>query len=216
MKSFQLIVTFVFCAFFVPSIFAEETVPADTEGWVELFNGKDLTGWKVPVYGGDGEITVEDGILTMGMGAMVTGITLDRAFPWTTNYEIEVVAERTMGFDFYAAITFPIGKDGFATFINGGWGGGVFGFSSINGYDASENETMTLLQTKNNQWNTFRVRVFDDRIEGWRDDKKVVETPRADNKFTTRFEVEYSQPMGVTNYCSETKIKSIRCREIKK
>lgn len=216
MKTFGIAAVLAFCTLFAPLQGFAEMPAADQEGWIQLFNGKDLAGWKVPVYGGDGEITVEDGILTMGMGAMVTGITLDGDFPWKSNYEIEVTAERTMGFDFYAAITFPVGDDGYVTFINGGWGGGVFGFSSINGYDASENETMTLLQTKNNVWNTFRVRVYDDHIEGWCDEKKVVECPRGDNKFTTRFEVEYSQPMGVTNYCSETKIKSIRCREMKK
>lgn len=187
----------------------------DAEGWVSLFNGKDLTGWKVPEFGGEGEVTVEDGILTIGMGAMISGITLDQPFPFQTNYEIEVTAKRTMGFDFYAAITFPIGEKGYATFINGGWGGGVFGLSCVNGFDASENETMQLITTKNDRWDSFRVRVFEDRIEGWMNDKKIVDCPRDGNEFTTRFEVEYCQPLGISNYCSETKIKSIRYRALK-
>ncbi len=193
-----------------------EALPAaDAEGWISLFNGKDLSGWRLPEFGGEGEVTVEDGLMTIGMGAMVSGIAWDRAFPFRSNYEIEVEASRTMGFDFYAAVTFPVGEDGYCTFINGGWGGGVFGLSCVNGFDASENETMQLLTTKNDQWNTFRVRVYDDRIEGWMDDKKVVDCPRAENKFSTRFEVEYSQPLGVTNYCCESKIRAIRVRELK-
>ena len=186
------------------------------DGWISLFNGKDLAGWKVPNFGGEADVTVEDGIMTIGMGAMVSGIALNQDFPFKSNFEIEVTAMRTMGSDFYAAITCPVGADGFVTFINGGWGGSVFGFSSINGFDASENETMELLSTKANQWYTFRVKVYDDRIEGWMDDKLVTKAMREGNTFTTRFEVDYSKPVGVTNYCCETKIKSIRCREIKK
>ncbi len=186
------------------------------EGWISLFNGKNLDGWKIPNYGGEGEVIVENGLLTIGMGAMVSGITLDNPFPFKTNYEIEVEAQRTMGSDFYAAITCPVGDQGHVTFINGGWGGNLFGFSCINGFDASENETMKLLTTKNNRWNTFRIRVYDDRIEGWMDNEKVVEYPRDDNKFTTRFEVEYSKPVGVTNYCCETQIRAIRYRELPK
>lgn len=187
----------------------------DADGWISLFNGRDLSGWKVPSFGGEGEVVVEDGIMTIQMGAMVSGIAFDGAFPFKTNYEVEVEAMRTMGFDFYSAITFPVGEKGYSTFINGGWGGGVFGLSCVNGYDASENETMELLQTKNNVWNVFRVRVYDDRIECWRDDRRIVNCPREGNEFSTRFEVEYTQPLGVSNYCSETKIKSIRVRELK-
>ncbi|MBE6427091.1 MAG: DUF1080 domain-containing protein [Planctomycetaceae bacterium] len=187
----------------------------DADGWISLFNGKDLSGWKIPPFGGEGEVTVEDGIMTIQMGAMVSGIAFDQAFPFKTNYEVEVEAMRTMGFDFYSAITFPIGEKGYSTFINGGWGGGVFGLSCVNGYDASENETMELVQTKNDVWNVFRVRVYEDRIECWRDDQKIVNCPREGNEFSTRFEVEYTQPFGISNYCSETKIKSIRIRELK-
>jgi len=185
------------------------------DGWISLFNGKDLAGWKIPNFGGEADVTVEDGIMTIGMGAMVSGIALNQDFPFKTKYEIEVTAMRTMGCDFYSAITCPVG-DGFVTFINGGWGGSVFGFSSVNGFDASENETMELRTTKDKQWNTFRVKVYDDRIEGWVDDELITKITREGNEFNTRFEVDYSKPVGVTNYTCETKVKSIRCREIKK
>ena len=36
------------------------------DGWISLFNGKDLAGWKVPNFGGEADVTVEDGIMTIG------------------------------------------------------------------------------------------------------------------------------------------------------
>ena len=52
-----------------------------------------------------GKIThIRDGIMTIQMGAMVSGIAFDQAFPFKTNYEVEVEAMRTMGFDFYSAM----------------------------------------------------------------------------------------------------------------
>src|SRR5205085_1714360 len=45
------------------------TVIAQTKGWQQLFNGKDLTGWK---HVGPGEMTVEDGLIKShgGMGLL--------------------------------------------------------------------------------------------------------------------------------------------------
>ena len=48
------------------------------------------------------------------------------------------------GGDFFCGLTFPYG-DASCTFVVGGWGGGLVGLSSINGDDASENETRTTI-----------------------------------------------------------------------
>ncbi|MDO4570373.1 MAG: DUF1080 domain-containing protein [Planctomycetia bacterium] len=191
------------------------TLRADEEKnpWTPLFNGKDLDGWKVPNFGGEGDVVVENGELVINMGVMISGIVYEKEFPYKSNYEIEIVAKRTMGFDFIAALTFPIG-DEHATFINGGWGGSVFGISCVNDLDASENDTMILITTKNDLWYNFKVRVLDEKVECYLDGKKIIEQKREDAVFRTRFEVEYSEPLGITNYCSETRIKSIRYRLI--
>jgi len=46
---------------FMPA-FALHAAPPEGEGWVALFNGKDLTGWKVP-SGNEGLWTVVDGVI---------------------------------------------------------------------------------------------------------------------------------------------------------
>lgn len=180
--------------------------------WVSLFNGKDLTGWKAEDFGGSGKVTVEEGgILKLGMGAMITGVVYDKkGFP-TTNFEISLEARRTDGNDFFAAVTFPVGE-GFCTFVTGGWGGNVFGLSCVNGADASENSTSKYFELKDDTWYKIRVRVTDSHILTWMDGEQIVNCEREDQQFSTRFEVRESEPMGITNYCSESELRNIRYR----
>ena len=82
--------------------------------------------------------------------------------------------------------------------ICGGWGGGLIGLSSINGNDASENETTGFHQFKNKKWYAFRVRVDKKHITVWIDDKETIQVERENNKFSLRGEVFKSKPVG---YC---------------
>ena len=45
---------------------------ADKDGWKELFNGKDLEGWKITNFGGEGEVYVENGEVVITQGANLT------------------------------------------------------------------------------------------------------------------------------------------------
>ena len=60
----------------------------------------------------------------------------------------------------------------FITLVNGGWGGSVTGLSSLNGADASENETRKFVKYQNNTWYRFRVHVTGEVIRCWIDDKE--------------------------------------------
>jgi len=44
-------------------------------GWESLFDGKTLEGWKITEFGGEGEVTVEEGAIILRMGQPLTGIT---------------------------------------------------------------------------------------------------------------------------------------------
>jgi len=79
-------------------------------------------------------------MVLLGKGHL-TGITWTGEFP-KSGYEIRFEAARLEGNDFFAGITFPV-KDSFCSWINGGWGGTVVGLSSLDGDDASENDTST-------------------------------------------------------------------------
>ena len=119
------------------SLFAED----GKDAWISLFDGETLGCWEGGGEAGSVDPRVEDGCLVIGMGAMSSGVKFvpDRApepFP-ATDYEIEYIAERRMGNDFFAAMTFPVGES-CCTLVNGGWGGALFGLSSIDKMDASK------------------------------------------------------------------------------
>jgi hypothetical protein len=190
----------------------KESKPDAKEGWKSLIEEKSLEGWESTNFGGEGEVTVAGHEVTMESGDPLTGINYKREFP-KTNYEIELEAQRVDGSDFLCGLTFPVGKD-HCSFIAGGWGGGVVGLSSIDGFDASENATTQFFQFKNGQWYKFRVRVDDKVIRAWIDDKMLVEQEREGHNFTLRGEVLASRPLGYCAFQSKVKIRNFRWRPV--
>jgi hypothetical protein len=184
------------------------------EQWISLFDGDTLDGWKSTEFGGEGEVKVEEGAIVMELGQDMTGITWTRKDPPPkTNYEISYEANRVDGGDFFAALTFPVGES-HCSFINGGWGGGVVGLSSINGFDASENDTTQYLEFKTGQWYKFRVRVTPERIQAWIDDKEVVDQDIQDRQVSTRGEVELNKPLGFSTWNTKGALRNIRLRTL--
>lgn len=183
---------------------------------ISLFDGKTLKGWKSTNFGGEGEVLVKDGALVMEMGSDLTGVTWQDAkvIP-RSNYEITFQAMRVNGFDFFCGLTLPVQK-GYASLICGGWGGGVCGLSSINSYDASENETTSYREFKAKQWYKFRIRVTDQQINAWIDDDEIIDLPITDQKFTVRIEVEASKPLGFCTWQTTGALKDIKLRKLTK
>ena len=186
---------------------------ADAEGWVPLFNGRNLEGWKLTKFGGDGEVEVVEGELILNQGGPLTGVTWTKAFP-KVDFEISLEAQRVEGTDFFVGLTFPV-RDSHASLIVGGWAGSVVGISSLDGRDASENETTQVMKFDNGKWYKFRVRVTADRIKAWIDDAAVVDVSIKDRKVTTRNEVTLSQPVGLATYDTKAAIRKLRYRIIK-
>jgi len=176
-----------------------------------LFDGKTLNGWKKTNFGGEGEVKVENGAIVMEFGSSLTGITSTRKDLPRTNYELSYEAMRRSGYDFFAAATFPVGKS-YATFVNGGWGGSVTGISSLDGFDASENETSAFFDYKDKRWYKFRIRVTDERIQCFIDDKKVVDVKHKGREVDTRIEVDLSKPLGFAAWETTGAVRNIQIR----
>jgi hypothetical protein len=192
-----------------------ELVDFDTssdKGWKELFDGHTLTGWKPSDFAGKGEVTIEKGQITMSMGNDMTGITYTNEFP-KVNYEVSIKAMKIDGNDFFCGLTFPVQKQ-FCSLICGGWGGGVVGISSINGNDASSNETTTFMSFAQKKLYHIFLRVTDTRIQAWIDQKQVVNFEINEQPLSTRIEVDESKPLGVANWQTATAIKEFKMREI--
>jgi len=136
------------------------------DGWEAMIDGNSLEGWEVVRAGGEGEPTVKDGILTLPMAPFgnSTGLRLEDedAFP-AINYAIYYEARRIEGNDIFGGVSFPYG-DTYASLIVGGWGGATCGLSSIDGKDASSNETTTYINFEDNVWYPVYLRVTTDSI----------------------------------------------------
>jgi hypothetical protein len=191
---------------------ATDKASSNSPQWRPLFDGKSLENWKVTQFGGQGEVRVEDGKLILEQGTSLTGVTYTGDLP-RTNYEVELHAQRVSGIDFFCGFTFPVGPS-YCSFIVGGWAGGVVGLSSIDGRDASENETTRFMSFQTGRWYRIRVRVTDDVIRCWIDDESIVFQRIRDRRITTRAEVDLSQPLGFSTWETAAALKDIRIRKL--
>jgi hypothetical protein len=199
--------------------------PAD---WQSLFDGRTLQGWTETPFTGRGQVRVENQTIILDAGAPLTGITWksgQSAFspfssPKTppaspTNYELRFQAARLKGGDFFASVTFPVG-DSHCTWVTGGWGGDIVGLSSIDGWDASDNETRSYFNFDTGRWYAFRLQVTPDRIQAWIDDRAVVNLALAGHTLTLRHgEIQLSAPLGFASYNTTGALRKIEYRRLR-
>ena len=178
--------------------------------WQSMFDGKSLQGWNETQFPGRGKVHIEEGTIVLDKGAM-TGITWAGTFP-KSNYEVRLEAARLNGHDFFAGITFPV-KESFCSWISGGWGGRLVGLSSLDGYDASENETQTLRDFENGKWYVFLLRVGDDRIQAWIDNDPVIDVDITDREISLRpGAIKLSAPFGIASYSTTGALRKLQYR----
>lgn len=201
-------------------VVAEGTATAKTpdvkKDWKPLFNGKDLDGWKVTNFGGEGAVKVEgkdNEEIVIYEGVDLSGITTTRKDILKSNYEVEFEAQRASGTDFFVGYTFPVGEDA-CSLVLGGWGGGVCGISSLDLMDASENETTGYREFIQGKWYKVRVRVTDKRIQAWLGEWTLADVERELHDIDVRFEMEASKPMGFATYQTVGKIRNARIRQL--
>jgi hypothetical protein len=179
--------------------------------WQSLFDGKSLQGWRETPFTGRGRVSVEKGAIRIGPGGPLTGVTWTGSFP-RSNYEIRLEAARLEGNDFFASLTFPV-KDSFCTWVLGGWGGDIVGLSSLDDWDASENETRSYFNFENGRWYALRLRVTDDRITAWIDEDPVVNVVITGRSIDLRFgEIKLSAPLGFASYATAGGLRKIEYR----
>lgn len=198
-----------------PFLTAEEPKPAAAPAakWKSLFDGKTLKNWKSSQFGGEGDVVVKDGTIVMSQGSEMTGIVWDGAEIPKMNYEISLSAKRIEGGDFFCGLTFQV-KDDPCSFIVGGWGGGVVGISSLDGQDAANNETARFESFDRGKWYKIRLRVSENGLMAWIDDKQVVGVETKGRKISIRPEVELSRPLGISCYATVAGLKDIQIRDL--
>lgn len=178
-----------------------------------LFDGKTLKGWTITDFAGHGEVSVKDGALQIDMGAALSGVTYTNTTP-TVNYEVSLKARKIAGGDFFCGLTVPV-RDSHCTLVVGGWGGGLVGISSIDGMDASENETMKVLYFETGKWFDIRFRVTADRLTAWIDNEEVADVDIKDRRVSMRAgEIEIAKPFGISTYATTAQIKEVRLKKL--
>jgi hypothetical protein len=184
-----------------------------------LFDGKTLIGWKDSGFAGAGEVTVEPNfkgqgpVIRIDAGQSLSGLTFTNAVP-KTNFEITLEALKVQGNDFFIGLTFPVGES-HATLVLGGWGGATTGISSIDGLDASENDTTKFLGYEKDKWFRIRMKVTPAKLETWINDEKVVDQDLKDRRISMRFgEIESSVPLGIATYQTTTVVRSVQIKSV--
>jgi hypothetical protein len=188
---------------------AQQAQPGE---WESLFDGKTLGKWTKTEFGGEGDVTIENGEIVMATGNDMTGITWTGDAP-KENFEIEVKARRLSGNDFFCGLTFPVGKT-HCSFIAGGWAGAISGLSTLDGEDASENDTTRVRDFETARWYTVRVRVTTDRILAWIDDEVFADVKTAGRRIGIRPEVDLSRPLGVACWRTKAGLRDLRLRRL--
>jgi len=193
---------------------AQPIPPFAGEGWRDLFDGKSLTGWRETKFDQGGSVVVTNGLLILLRWQPFVGVKGSTNDIPTVNYEVAFDAMRVAGEDFFCGLTFPV-RDSHCSLIVGGWGGGIVGLSNLDGADASENETTQYVSFETGRWYRIRVRVTEQKLEAWIEQKKVVNLNTTGRKLSLRFgEIEMSRPFGLAAWDTSAAFRAIKMRDV--
>ncbi len=197
----------------LPPGISKPSAPFEGEGWHAMFDGQTLAGWRETPFAGRGEVQCRSGVILLNMGDPFTGINWTNELP-RVNYEIALDAMRVMGSDFFCGLTVPVGDDA-CSLIVGGWGGSLLGISSIDGMDASENETTKFANFETGRWYRIRLRVTEGRLQAWVDQDKLIDVDIKGRKISTRpGDIELSKPIGLAAWQTSSAVRQIKWRSV--
>ncbi len=192
-----------------PWLLAARPVRADTTR--SLFDGTTLGSWRSVNFGGEGAVSIVDRAIRLERGNDLTGVVWTGP-PLGRDYRLTVEARRVDGTDFFGAITFPV-AGAHCTFVVGGWGGSVVGFSSLDGLDASENETSRSMRFDDRRWYKLAVDVTPTRMQGLIDEVVVAETTLAGRQIDVRVEMTPCRPLGIASWRTTSDLRAITLLE---
>lgn len=161
-------------------------------------------------FGGDGAIHRDKNGLVLEPGSPLTGGTFAIELG-DHGYEVELVAARLSGVDFFCGLTVPT-TIGPLTLVLGGWGGAVCGLSCLDGKDAAQNDTRTLRHFATGRDYRVVLRVTKSDVQVTIDDEPFLTASLRGKSATLRQEVELTAPFGFSCYQTKAGLRSLRYR----
>ncbi len=187
----------------------------EEKGGERLWTFPESEDWAAIQFGGEGEVRWREGVLSLDAGVELTGAHYEGSLP-EMPYELELEARKVSGADFFCGLTFPLSSpEECVTLIMGGWGGGTVGISSVDGMDASENETTTYGDFEQGRWYEIRIRVERECLSVFLDGKQVVDLEtRGKNLGLRPGVIESCAPLGVAAWQTASEIRRLRWRSL--
>lgn len=184
--------------------------------WV-LFDGKSLGAWETVDIGGSGTVELEGDVMIINQGDSLSGVVYKKPADLPLiNYEISLEAKRLQGVDFFCGLTFPVGDlKKSATLICGGWGGSVTGISSIDDFDAANNNTGSYQKYEDDKWYKIRLRVTAENLGAWLDDKQIIDQDITGRKISLRpGPIESYAPLAISTYNTTAAIRNVKVKAV--
>ncbi len=204
-------------------IATDSAPPKPTAGaapWLSLVAAPLDKEWKPIVYGGEAESLIDGNEIHLNRGDPLTGLAfrgdLASILPESQEgYQLRFEAKRVDGHDFFCGATFPVGTDGRLTLVLGGWGGGLAGLSSLDGMDASQNDTTSYRRFERDRWYDIEIKVTASHVECSIDGKRLNLVERSlYTKLWVRPEVELSVPLSFSSFSTYGVIRNPRVRSL--
>lgn len=180
--------------------------------WRDLLRGE-FAAWESVPFGGEGAVEWRDDRLLLPTGSPLTGVRWPEGLGVETDYELELVALRRSGTDFFAGLTLPVAGER-ATVVLGGWGGALCGLSCLDGRDASSNETKRFLGFEPGRAYRLRVRVEDRRLRAWLEGEPLFDVDATGRALSLRTEVLPCAPLGLASYATSAEVLELRWRPL--
>lgn len=159
-------------------------------------------------FGVPGVAAIEKNRIVLEPGAPLAGVTFTGASP-KPPYALEVEFTKRFGGDFPCALTFPV-ADAHLSLVLGGWGGTVCGLSSLDGLDASRNETRFLRAFPPGSRAHVRVEVDSGEVRALLDGVEVVRVALTGRRLGVRAELLPSRPIGVASFATAVEVHAVR------
>ena len=184
-------------------------------GWVGLFDGKTLKGWREVTEGAfanHGKAIVRGNCLYLEKGRDRTGVVCTQKLP-TLEYEVSFEVKRDAGPETdLCRVIFTVGESPCMLVIGHLLGGpGGIGLWYVDG-KVRETPKTTFPQGK---WHRIVLRVTAGKIEAWVDDLKVVDQDTAGRRLTLMEKYQPLSPFGLATWRATMAFRNIRFRRLK-